>query len=717
MPNDYDFDVGFNVDLTGLTKGFDKAKAEARGLETQMKTAGSKIGTGFTSGVGKITALAGSFNVVTMAAQSALQVITQVAAAMVDYSRLADQAEKSTRYFDDTLGVLADKGHDWAASLADSYGLYTTDVESYMGSLMEAFQRAGNGLTESYNMAKDFTQLSWDLSAYFPNYSLDEIQEMLLDLARGGGEEALEKLASGFDEEELKARAVAMGIAEIGEELSVLQKQQAAYDIIMGEHGDMQGLYAETDNATTALDRMNNSFTTLKETLGQVFSPVVEAVANFIGDLFDAITDGIDDLMAKWDKLVSRVRGGVNWLSNLLGFGDVWKAESDGAEQAAVSTDKLESALASLEKTAESTKATMEGLAGFDRLYTVKDTGDKEADFDIGNMGDWESAVDEWLAMFLTVPDEAIDKMDPVWDAMLDANVSNIDEFRDMFEDYFNWMAESELANSEYTTEQKQEIIDELIEYMYEANQSYQEQLKALNDEYDQMEQEAELGMTEMTLEQVQAMREQAIQTLRDSYETNMTGAFMKVLEEFGIATEEEVLAMQKAFDAKVKAIEEAYNSVFDYLKEQLDELNAKIAAAKAELAETQRKQEEASKKGFWQNVADEISNPQENEFWKNLGVGDGVGLFAQGGLFPPNSPQLVVMGDDTVEPEVAAPRSMIEDAVQNVINRNGGISGSSPQTIVIEVPLTLDGKEVARASYKYLVQESKRPGNRAGFP
>lgn len=708
MPNDYDIGVGFDVDLSGLTQGFEQAKAKARGLEAQMKQAGSKIGSSFMSGTGSISSMALSFNMVTGAAKQAYQTIAQVAGKMVELAKISDSAEQSAAYFDDVMGSLSEKGRDWAAGLADSYGLYTADVESYMASLAEAFHRAGNSMSDSYRMAQDFTQMSWDMSAYFPNYSLDEIQDMLLDLARGGGESALEKLASGMDGEALKAHAVAMGIAEIGEELSVLQKQKAAYDIIMGEHGDLMGLYGDADNATTALDRMNNSLTDLKETLGEVVGPVVEAFAKLIKEMFDEINAYIEDLQAKWDKMVKSVRNGVNWLSTHLGFGEVWTSNSEGAENAVVSTSKLEAALASLDKTAQATKATMDGLAGFDRLYTVKDTGNKSTVKE--TFGDWETAVDQWLAMFLTMPDEAIDKMDPVWDSMLDANVENIDQFREMFGDYFDWIAESELANSEYTTEQKQDIVDDLIEYMYAANQDYQDRLLKIEQEYKDEIDAYEKGQTDKTLEEIEAKRETDIANLRDLYETNMTNAFVKVLGEFKIATDEEVAAMQKAFDEKVAEIEKSYDDVFSYLKEQLDILNAKIASARQEAKKNSKPS------GFWDNVKAEIKDPNGNEFWKNLEVGDGVGFFAEGGLFQPNNPQLVVMGDNTVEPEVAAPRSMIEDAVQNVINRNGGLAQSGTGVIEVPVTITLDGKTLAKAQYKYLVQESKRRGNPAGL-
>lgn len=721
MPGQYDIPVGFQVDLSGLQSGFRRAQAQVTSFGQQAKKSLTNAGSSISSLGDRITTMSAKFNVVTAAAQSALQVITQVATAVVDLSLAYDQAEKSARYFQDVMGPLADKGSEWAQSLSDQYGLYTTDVESYLGSLMEAFQRAGNSLSDSYNMAQDFTQLSYDLSAYFPNYDLSEIQDMLLDLARGGGEEALEKLASGFDEDELKARAVAMGIAEVGEELTVLQKQKAAYDIIMGEHGSIQGLYGETDNATKSMNSLDSATKNLKETLGSIFSPVVEAVGNALA----VVVNTLDKLIKKVQEAFRTVRdlfkSGINRLTNFIGFGDVFDmtlaVDTDDVERAETDTSALEDALASLSQQAQETRAAMEGLAGFDRLYTVKDTGTVESN----PIADWESAFDQWLALFLTMPDEAIDKLDPLWDTILDGSDKTVDSIKESYGQYFDWIMDSELANTELTQEEKQAIMDEFYQDLADANSAYNEAIAAEDEEYAQLRADVEAGISDKTLEEIEAEHNATTANITDAYQTQMSAAFATVLAAFGITSKEEADAMKDAFEQKVAEIEAAYGTVFDGLHQQLDELNAAIATVRSDISSASSSLTQSSGLGdFFQKVTDiggdiwDVATGDKS--WDEARADDAdrqnIKFFAEGGLFQPNSPQLVVMGDNPTEPEVAAPRSMIEDAMQNVISRNGGLS-SGGQDINLTCTIELDGKVLARQLYKYNQQLGIQKGAR----
>ena len=65
------------------------------------------------------------------------------------------------------------------------------------------------------------------------------------------------------------------------------------------------------------------------------------------------------------------------------------------------------------------------------------------------------------------------------------------------------------------------------------------------------------------------------------------------------------------------------------------------------------------------------------------------------------------MMGDNKSEPEVAAPYSMIVNAVRDAVSGMGGFGGGT-----ITVPVSIDGREVARASYDYLEIERARRGN-----
>lgn len=110
------------------------------------------------------------------------------------------------------------------------------------------------------------------------------------------------------------------------------------------------------------------------------------------------------------------------------------------------------------------------------------------------------------------------------------------------------------------------------------------------------------------------------------------------------------------------------------------------------------------SAKNFLGNVGSSISNAVG-------GVVDGiknvVGL-AGGGVVAPNNPQLYVLGDNKVEPEVVSPVSLMKSAVKAAIEESGGTGGSSGP-ITLEVKL--DSKVIARQTWKPLRNESIRRG------
>lgn len=77
----------------------------------------------------------------------------------------------------------------------------------------------------------------------------------------------------------------------------------------------------------------------------------------------------------------------------------------------------------------------------------------------------------------------------------------------------------------------------------------------------------------------------------------------------------------------------------------------------------------------------------------------------ATGSVIPPNREFLAVLGDNKTETEVVSPLSTIEQAVENVLRRQGGGSG--------EMSLVLDGDLAAlvRVLHPYILKEGKRIG------
>lgn len=81
------------------------------------------------------------------------------------------------------------------------------------------------------------------------------------------------------------------------------------------------------------------------------------------------------------------------------------------------------------------------------------------------------------------------------------------------------------------------------------------------------------------------------------------------------------------------------------------------------------------------------------------------IPMLAQGGIAEPNDPFLAVLGDNRKEREFITPESTMRDVVRSVIEEQGGVR----QTI--EIPISLDGRAIARATYDYYSRESKRRG------
>lgn len=79
----------------------------------------------------------------------------------------------------------------------------------------------------------------------------------------------------------------------------------------------------------------------------------------------------------------------------------------------------------------------------------------------------------------------------------------------------------------------------------------------------------------------------------------------------------------------------------------------------------------------------------------------------AQGAVIPPNQQFLAILGDQRSGTNIEAPLATIEQALQNVLDRSGGIGGE----INITVESVLDGKVVARNTVKHINDMTRSAG------
>lgn len=411
----------FSVDITGLKRGIEQAKTAVKGYKDEVVEQSRKARAGIDSMRESIDATKAAF-----AALGAVAV-TQTAQAVAQMARLADQARSIDAYFSDSFGVYTEGMRDWADQLAEAYGLAESSVEAFSARLNSAFIGAGQSARDAAEMSRNLTQLSYDLSVKLPYMELEELQEMINDLAVGGGESALEKILPGLDEESLKAKARELGI--MGDELTVATKQAAAYALLMEEYADDLGTYAEEgDSATVAMNRMNESVRHLSESLGTLMGPVVASVAQGLSELAGGIGDVIDEM------------------NNLLGLN---KKDSGPAYDFGV----IEDAMAGLREEAEQTNTALQGLAGFDRL-NILNTGSTAGGADkVGT--DWENVLKNFANAYDEEAERATEAMSEMWDRLREeAKVAGVD-MAEVFDEYFGFMSNelSEATISRFYTE------------------------------------------------------------------------------------------------------------------------------------------------------------------------------------------------------------------------------------------------------------------------
>lgn len=702
----------FTADTTGFLRGVEQAKAKMGELKTRAREASNDIDRSFK----KASDSADRFKASWVGA--ALVAGTALSAMAVDMARFASKAEGVDSYFERSFGVFSEEAWGWAEELSEAYGVYSGEVEEYSAKLNEGFKRAGNGASQAFQMAKDFTQLAYDISAVRKDMDVATIQDLLQDLAVGGGEEALEKLLPGFDEEALKAEAYRSKIAQVGEELTVQAKQLAAYNLLMEEYGDDMGKYGEESlSASKALNELEGSARELKEALGTVLSPAVTAVAKSLTALADRATAKLNEVIENAKEAWTWIRKGANELAGFLGQDPIFDLDAD---EAVADTSALDAMLDHVTKSADEARAAMVGLLGFDQLNILKfDKAEEVSD----EFKDGEEAFLQWVKLFETEPERAVDYLDEMWDDILDGSYDSVEDLKRQYGQYFDWMLETELANEELTQAEKQALMDQFYQDLYDRVVEFKEDERVINEEFDRLINEARLAGDEETAKELEQRREDFLENARQDAQLSMDNITQDILDEMEALDPELAEVMEKAFAKKAETIKANYVELTDDLKDRLEKLNELIAKAEERLDEIENDVSNLPTKvrpsSTSENVLAEVKSwftGESNDFFENQAYINAqkelkkIPHHATGAVYEPNDPTLAIVGDNTREREVIAPESMIEESVIRALQKVGGNATNRP--IEIHMTVELDGRQVARGIYKYTQQDSLRRGN-----
>lgn len=726
-----DIRVGFKVDKEQLKNDVKDATRDAskeiKSLGKTAKDAGEEGAGGFLKLNGGIS---GTLSVAGLAIQGFKEiygVAKQIYDISTELARSYDTGQDIQRYFNQSFGIYSEEASEWAESLSDSYGLYTRDVQQFAAELNEAFIRAGSAASSAMMMTKDLTQMSYDLAQALPQYEIKEIQEMMRNLASGETEEVLKKLVRGYDSTTLSAVAAEHGIAEFGATLTTQQKQLAAYYLLMDENGKYTGAFGDAlGTATGSISSMDSAITELKETLGQVLSPAVRAITTMVRGLVDGLNSTIKEFLDGLATIRNAAKDFVNWISEGLGFGTVFEEEADQVVESATkvteSTNAMKNALNSLKASSTAAANAMRGMAGFDRFYVLSNARTT----DTGTGVDWQSAWLDWIDMLKTNPDLAVTAMNGAFGTILQSGLQTSDEIQDQYGHMFDWVFSEEIDQTGKTHDELMSMKDDFFGGLANLNKVYQEMMAEEEKRFAEEKEAFKRGESSKTMDQIEEEHNATVNRLAEEAENTAEETFIGILANFGVFSADELKLIKDAYDRAQSELEKqslgAIGKLQDYAKAAANEIDNLIAKLKEAEALQNSNRAPAEDKSVLDKIvdvghtiSDTMHNTPQNKIANAIvgGIKDLLG-FANGGVFEPNDPMLVKVGDSRTHREVIAPEDMIEGAVRRVMDEYGGAGGVT----VIEQPvvITVDGAELARKTLKYYVNERTRQGRSSVF-
>jgi phage-related protein len=212
---------------------------------------------------------------------------------------LGESASKVGVVFGDAAGQV----EDFAATASSSLGLSEAAALGATGTFGNLLRATGLAEQAAADMSVGAVKLAGDLAS-FNNASPEEA----LDALRAGlvGEaEPLKRFGVNLNAAAIEAKAVELGLAAVGEELTDSAKASAAYAVIMEQTALAQGDFARTSEGLANQQRIAKAqFLDLSADIGGLFVPMLgNAAAGLTGGLMPALLRATDGLPAFGDAL------------------------------------------------------------------------------------------------------------------------------------------------------------------------------------------------------------------------------------------------------------------------------------------------------------------------------------------------------------------------------------------------------------------------------
>ena len=194
----------------------------------------------------------------------------------------------------------------WAKRSADAFGQSSKQALEAAGTYGNLLTSFGLTSDQAGFMSQNLVGLASDLAS-FNNTSPEEALQALQS-GLTGEMEPLKRYGIALDDASLKAKALALGIADGKAQLTPAQKAQAAYALILERSKNAQGDFSRTSGGLANQQRIFAArIDDLKVKIGQALMPALNALLPVLSDMFSRIGPLIDEALPMLRRGFERV--------------------------------------------------------------------------------------------------------------------------------------------------------------------------------------------------------------------------------------------------------------------------------------------------------------------------------------------------------------------------------------------------------------------------
>lgn len=188
---------------------------------------------------------------------------------------------ENVNLFTASMGRYADEAKRYAETVGDVLGIDPGEFMRNEGVFMTITKGFGVVEDRAYIMAKNLTQLGYDLSSFFNISFEDSMQKLQSGIS--GELEPLRRLGYDLSQARLQQEALNLGITKSISSMTQAEKAQLRYHAIMTQVTVAQGDLSRTLNApANQLRILKAQVTQCARALGNVFIPVLNAVLPYL---------------------------------------------------------------------------------------------------------------------------------------------------------------------------------------------------------------------------------------------------------------------------------------------------------------------------------------------------------------------------------------------------------------------------------------------------